>query len=534
MARMKGGEAIIATLEANGVDTVFGIPGVHTLDIYDALYGSKIRHILARHEQGAGFMADGYARATGKPGVAVIITGPGLTNVSTPVGEAYADSSPVLIVSAEVERANAGQMRGNLHDMNDQLGLMRHLTKWNTQVDDGADIPWAINEAFRQMRSGRPRPTHVQVPIDVLAEEADVEIVAAPEGIRRRPSRESIEAAAAAIRSARRVALYAGGGAVASGVDGVLAELAEALDAPVVTSVQGKGAIPEDHPLSMGIAFYGWSEAVAQALKGSEVAVVIGSKLGAQSTNHWSLPLPKRMVHIDIDAAELGRNYPAEVTVCGDARLAIEMLLETLRPGDGPVERWDRATVRALKGHTQTGRDGEYDTYVDALRDALPRDGIIAHDMTTVSYRCHAQFPAYGTRTYLSPNGYGTLGFAMPAAIGAKIGRPDREVVAVVGDGGYQFTMEELAVAIQHDVTLPVVIFNDSTYTAVKRGMDQTGKYLGVDLVNPDYVKLADAYGIPGVRARDATELAACIRAAQQQRGPTLIDTPITSASIAV
>ena len=180
--RMNGGHAVVATLEANGVDTVFGIPGVHTLDIYDALATSSIHHILARHEQGAGFMADGYARASGKPGVAIIITGPGLTNVSTPVGQAYADSSPVLIVSAENPRKDAGQMRGNLHDMNDQLGLMRHLTKWNTQVNDVAEIPWAINEAFRQMQTGRPRPTHVQVPIDVLAESADVEVSACPRG----------------------------------------------------------------------------------------------------------------------------------------------------------------------------------------------------------------------------------------------------------------------------------------------------------------------------------------------------------------
>jgi len=292
--RMKGGHAVVATLEANGVDTVFGIPGVHTLDIYDALYASRIRHILARHEQGAGFMADGYARASGKPGVAIIITGPGLTNVSTPVGQAYTDSSPVLVISAEVERENAARMRGNLHDMNDQLGLMHHLTKWNIQVNDATEIPWAINEALRQMRTGRPRPTHVQVPIDVLAEEAEIEITASPEGVRRRPSQDSIDAAMNIIRSANRVAIYAGGGAVESGVDGVLTELAEALDAPVITSTPGKGAIPEDHPLSLGVAFYGWSAAVAEALSGSEVGIVVGSKLGAQSTNHWTLPMPKR------------------------------------------------------------------------------------------------------------------------------------------------------------------------------------------------------------------------------------------------
>ena len=172
-------------------------------------------------------------------------------------------------------------------------------------------------------------------------------------------------------------------------------------------------------------------------------------------------------------------------------------------------------------------RGDDYGDYITALRDALPRDGIITHDMTSLSYMCHREFPAYGGRTYLTPHGYGTLGFSVPAAIGAKLGQPDREVIAVCGDGGYQFTMEELAVAVQHEVTLPIVIFNDSTYTAVKHGMQKTGKYIGVDLVNPDYVKLADAYGIPGVRARDAGELATAIRDAQRRTGPTIIDTPI-------
>jgi thiamine pyrophosphate-dependent acetolactate synthase large subunit-like protein len=531
--QMKGGHAVIATLEANGVDTVFGIPGVHTLEIYDALYASRIRHILARHEQGAGFMADGYARASGKPGVAIIITGPGLTNVSTPVGQAYTDSSPVLIISAEVERENAGRMRGNLHDMNDQLGLMRHLTKWNTQVNDVADIPAAINDAMRQMQSGRPRPTHVQIPIDVLAESADVEITACPEGIRRRPSQESIDAAARLIQSANRVVIYAGGGAVESGVDGVLSELAESLDAPVITSTPGKGAIPEDHPLSFGTTFYGWTDALGDILDGSDVGVIIGSKLGAMSTSNWTLPLPKRLIHIDIDSAELGRNYPVEVKVHGDARLGVEMLLDAIR-ADGETAasgRWPRAELTRLRQQAQhqAAPSATYKAYIDALRDALPRNGIITHDMTSLSYMCHRSFPAYASRTYFSPHGYGTLGFSMPVAIGAKLARPEREVVAVVGDGGYQFTMEELAVAIQHEVTLPIVIFNDSTYTAVKRGMDKSQRYVGVDLVNPDYVKLADAYGIPGVRANDADELAAAIREAQRRSGPTIIDTPIPS-----
>jgi acetolactate synthase-1/2/3 large subunit len=422
-------------------------------------------------------------------------------------------------------------MRGNLHDLKDQLGLMSHVTKWNTQVNDVADIPTAINEAFRQMHAGRPRPTHVQIPIDVLSETADVDVTASPEGIRRRPMQEEIDAAAHLIHGANRVAIYAGGGAIKSGADGVLTELAELLDAPFITSCPGKGAIPGDHPLAFGTAFYGADPAVVAALDGSEVGIVIGSKLGAQSTMDWRLPMPKRLIQIDIDPTELGRNYPADVKVLGDARLAVEMLIDAVRAVGGPARRWERAERDALRDtREQRAVEGrQFVEFAQALREALPRDGILAHDMTTMSYLCHRRFPVYGPRTYMSPHGYGTLGFSVPAAIGAKIGRPDREVVAIVGDGGYQFTMEELAAAVQHKVTLPVVIFNDSTYTAVKRGMDASGKYIGVDLVNPDYLALATAYGIPGVRAQGPEQLVTAIREAQRRTGPTIIDTPIES-----
>jgi len=527
--RMTGGQAVVAALEANGVEVVFGIPGVHTLAIYRALAQSRTRHILARHEQGAGFMADGYARATGRPGVAIIITGPGLTNVSTPVGEAYADSSPVLIISAENPRADAAKMRGHLHDLNDQLGLMRHLTKWNTQVDEPTAIPDAINEAFTQMRSGRPRPTHVQIPLDVLAAEAEISVTPAPEGVRERPDSTAIAEAAAVLRGAHRVVLYAGGGATQSEAGGAVAELAALLGAPVVTNPPGKAAIAADSPYYLGTAFYRAAPPIHEVLTGSEVGVVIGSKLGAQSTGNWTLPLPKRLIHIDIDPAELGRNYPAEVKIAGDARLACEMLADAVRAGGGPAERWTEAEIAAKRAAVREALATSYQPYIDALREALPRDGIITHDMTTLSYMCHSRFPASASRSYLSPHGYGTLGFSVPAAIGAKIGQPHREVVAVVGDGGYQFTMEELAVAIQYGVTLPVVIFNDSTYTAVKRGMDDWQGYIGVDLVNPDYVTLAAAYGIPGVRVTDAAALAPAIREAQTRPGPTLIDVPIAS-----
>ncbi len=525
--RMTGGAAVVAALRANGVDTIFGIPGVHTLAIYRALAEGGIRHVLARHEQGAGFMADGYARATGKPGVALVITGPGLTNVSTPIGQAYTDSSPVLVLSAENPRADAGKMRGHLHDLKDQQGLMRHVTKWNAQANEAADVPELVNEAFRQMRTGRPRPVHVQIPVDVLAAEDEITAVAAAESVRPRPDAADVRAAARLLAGAGRVVIYAGGGAAASGAHREIAALAALLGAPVVTNSPGKGAVSADDPWHLGVAFYGAAGPVRRALAGSAVGVVIGSKLGAQSTRDWTLQLPARLIHIDIDPAELGRNYPAEATVCGDARLAVEMLIEAVRESGGPAERWTADEVAAMRAESVRETGTPQQPYIDALRDALPRDGIVTHDMTMMSYACHTRFPVYAPRTYFSPHGYGTLGFSLPAAIGAKIGVPGRDVIAVVGDGGYQFTMEELAVAVSERVTLPVVIFNDSTYTAVKDGMQDWERPVGVDLVNPDYVLLAAAYGIPGVRITDPADLAPAIRAAQSRPGPTLIDVPI-------
>lgn len=535
MTRLDGGQAVVQALQAHGVEVVFGIPGVHTLRIYDALYGSRIKHILSRHEQGAGFMADGYARATGRPGVCVIITGPGLTNVATPIGEAYADSQPVLVVSSNVQRADAGQMRGNLHDLTDQQALMGTITKWHTSIDDGRQIGGAVAEAFRQMQTGRPRPTHVEVPIDVLDEVVDHPAVPVQEGAAPAGDGGAIARAAELLSRARRVMILAGGGAVASrGASPLLARLAEHLGAPVVTSVMGKGAIPEDHPYALGAFYWSWNREnpATPLLTGSDLVVVIGSKLGQMTTGGGKMPLPATRIQIDIDPTEVGRNYPATVGITGDAAVVIGQLLDALGP-HRPTEPWsldEVAELRAAMTRPSNTNEAEQIQYLQAIRSALPRDAIIAVDMTMMGYLANRHLPIYEPRTYLFPRGFGTLGYAPPAAYGAKVGWPDRAVVAIVGDGGFQFTMEELGAAVQHRLAVPILIFNDSTYTAVKRGMERgyNGRTLGVDLVNPDYVKLADAYGIPGERATSPAEVGQAIGRALERDVPTLIDIPIS------
>lgn len=528
-ASLTGAELAIASLEAHGVDTVFGIPGVHTLALYDALRSSGLRHVLARHEQGVGFMADGYARASGRPGVALVITGPGVTNIATPIGEAYTDSSPVLVLSANVPRPHLDQMRGNLHDLKDQRGVMAAVTKWNTRVMAADDVPGAMHEAFRQLGTDRPLPVHIEFPLDVLDEAAGTGDVPVARPAARRPDPALLHAAADRLAAANRVVIYCGGGAVSSLAGRHIVAIAEALGAPVVTSIMGKGSVPEDHPLSLG-ALWEPGNAVDDVLREADYMLVIGSKLGVQATQEFKLPFPAEVIRIDVDEREMTLNASPSLSILGDASLASEGIAGMLAGARVAKTGYDRAALHSARMRAEAGAfHAERKPYIEALRNALPRDGILVNDMTQMSYVACGLYPVYEPRTFMFPSGYGTLGFSLPAAIGAKIARPETPVVCVVGDGGFQFTMGELGTAVQERLGLPIVIFNDSTYSAVKEEQfnSRGGRFIGVDLVNPDYVELAKAYRIPGVRATSPDMLQREIVAALDRDQPTLIDVPI-------
>jgi acetolactate synthase-1/2/3 large subunit len=527
---LTGADLVVETLQSNGVDTVFGIPGVHTLALYDALHERPINHILARHEQGAGFMADGYARASGKPGVAFIITGPGITNVATPIGEAYTDGSPVFVVSANVERPYLDAMRGNLHDLKDQLGVMAALTQWNNRVMNPAEAPAAVGEGLRRLMRGRTRPVHVELPLDVLDERVpgQVEI---PHIAREtlQPDPAAIETAVSTLAAAGKIVIYAGGGAVASPAPDTILAIAERLSAPVITSVMGKGAVPEDHPLVLG-ATWEPGNAVDALLREADTLLVIGSKLGAQATEMFQLPLAETIVRIDIDEAEMSLNAQPSVAILADAAPAVQALAAALEAravskGSFSAEQIASARSEALASGWGADRDG----YIQAVRRAIPRDGITVWDMTMMSYVAGKRFPVYEPRTFMFPSGYGTLGFSLPVALGAKVAQPDKAVVAVIGDGGFQFTMAELATAVQFKLNVPIIIFDDSTYSAVKDAQKQSrdGRYLAVDLVNPDFLKLADAYGVPACRPETPEALQHEIELALQRDLPTIINAPI-------
>jgi thiamine pyrophosphate-dependent acetolactate synthase large subunit-like protein len=524
-----GAQLAIASLEAHGVDTIFGIPGVHTLALYDALRTSSIRHVLARHEQGAGFMADGYARASGRPGVACVITGPGVTNIATPIGEAYTDSSPVMVISSNNPRAHVDAMRGNLHDLKDQLGVMAAVTKWNTRVMAANDAASAVAEGFRQLGTGRPLPVHIEFPLDVLDEPAsDFDIpVARPR--RLQPDPGLLMRAADRLTTAQRVVIYCGGGAVHANAGSAIVAIAEALGAPILTSFMGKGTVPEDHPLCLG-ALWEPGNPVDEILRSADCMIVFGSKLGAQATMNFQLPLPSNLIRVDVDQRELTLNADPTLSILGDAGLTAEGIAGLLRGANTTSTGFDQDSVKATRAKAEKSAwHAERRAFLDALRRAIPRDGILVADMTQMAYIGCYLYPVYEPRTFMFPSGYGTLGFAMPAAIGAKLARPDTVVVPIVGDGGFQFTMSELGTAVQERLGIPIVIFNDSTYSAVKEAQsnERGSRYIGVDLVNPDYVDLAKAYRIPGVRARSPEDLEREVAAALERDLPTIIDVPI-------
>ena len=524
---MKGGEAVVAALIREGVRVVFGIPGVHTLEIYDALYRHpELQHIVARHEQGAAFMADGYARASGEVGVILAITGPGVTNASTGLGQAYADGSPVLLISSEVDSRYRGQ--GNLHELKDQLAMMRAITKWSAQADRVAQIPGLIHEAMVRAKAGWPGPVHVQIPTDVLSAEEDVPLppVSVPRPALANP--EDAAHAAELLRGSERPVVYAGWGVHTAGANEELADLAGRLQAPVLTDPVGKGAIPEDHPLSLGNA---WQEGaqVRQIVAGADVGLVVGARLGSMETRGGTLPLPRRLIQIDPEPWAIGQRYPVEVGLAGDPKAVLRQLLDELGSLSRPSRAAEVAAARAEVAHQVGTRSPEMSQLLADLRGAMERRAILSLDMTIPGYWASTHFPVYEPRTFLNPHNFMALGTGLPAGIGARIACPDRPVVVACGDGGFLFTAQELATAVQYRLDLCIVLFNNDCYGAIRRNQQRRceGRIIDAELVNPDFVRFAESFGIRAVRLASFRELRPALADALRARELRLIEVPI-------
>ncbi len=523
-----GGEAVVKSLVAHGVRTVFGIPGTHNLAIYDALLDSDIRHVLARHEQGAAFMADGYARASGRPGVCITTTGPAVMNTLTALGTAYSDSSPILAIASQISAEHLGQGKGYGHESPDQLSGFRPVTKWSRCCEAVADIPQAVREAFLQMKSGRPRPTVLEVPFDVLDGSGEVGIPEPAPIETSQPDESALDRAADLLKKAKRPVIWAGGGVIASGASSALRSLAEMLEAPVFPTTQGKGSLPEDHPLAGGNTLM--HPLGAEYLSSCDLMLAIGTRFSELETVRWALRLPADLIQIDVDAGQIGRNYSVSEGIVGDATLVLEALIDRCRNDEPRASR--AAEVADLRSclmkdfHKQSPEAVEL---MRTLRSALPRETVIACDLTVVAYWCHHVLDVFEPRTYFNSMGFGALGFGLPAAIGAKLAVPERPVVVLAGDGGFQFTCQELGTAVQFGLPIVVVVFNDDGYGILwPQQKARYGRTNAANLVNPDFVALAHAFGVGGRRVETIGELGSAIKSALDADGPSLVEVPLS------
>ena len=526
MPMMSGGQAVVRALQAEGVEVVFGLPGVQIMDIYDGFVDSpEVRLITVRHEQTAAFMADGYARTTGKPGVALVVPGPGAYNAGAGLATAYAASSPVFLIAGQVASSAIGKDLGALHDVHDQLEFLKPVTKWNSRVLRAEDIPEAVHEGMRQMATGRSRPVEIEIPPDVLGTSTDIDLIEPELHPGPDPEVAVINQAADLLASASRPLILSGGGVNQAGASEELRQLAELLGTPVLTTAEGKGGFSEAHPLSVGSTSYGWGAAV-EVIPQADVILAVGTRL---SLHPNSTPNPsQKVVNLNVDPSELNKNVPCTVGIPADARAGLAALAEALRDRDRR-STWDAKELAGIRERVRErimAAAPEQLALVDALRSGIPEDGIVIAGVTIMAAWSGIAFPVTGPRSFITSSYMGTLGYAFPTALGAKVGNPDRPVVAICGDGGFMYAASELATAVQHAINVVAVVFNNGVYGASNK--DQAtrfgGRFMGTELHNPDFVRFAESFGARGMRVEGAGGLSAAIKDAIDGRRPTVID----------
>jgi len=522
VALMTGGEALVRNLAAHGTDVVFGIPGNHNLGIYQYLAAGNIDHVLARHEQGCGYAADGYARVSGRPGVALVTAGPAVLNTLASLGQAHSDSVPVLLLSPGMPLRHPARGNGHLHETKNQQAAVDAVVEVSHRVTSVSEIGDAVSQAFVDMTARRPRPVHIEVPIDVLDESADVEIArpvplakpSAPPG--------ELTRAAGLLAESARPGIVVGGGARFAAPQ--VRRLAERLGAAVVTSTNGKGTLPEDHPLSLGAGAH--LPAVAEWVRSRDVLVVVGSDLG--SSDLWNGPwhLDGTLVRIDIDPRQIMVNAWPDVALVSDAAQALDSLLELLGEGSASESSVGEAAGWASRIRAEAAEEGAlWDREIQTIGEVLARDAIVAGDSAAVCYYgLRANLPLYQPASFLYPTGYGTLGYGLPAAIGSKVAAPDRQVVAVLGDGGVMFTIAELASAAAARLAIPVIVADNGGYGQIRHNMARRGySPLGVDIPSPDFAAVGRALGCHGVAIESPEHLGEELAKALVSDRPTVL-----------
>jgi acetolactate synthase-1/2/3 large subunit len=505
------GEATVRLLEQYGVTTVFGIPGAHTLEFYRGLAGSTIRHISTRHEQGAGFMAHGYARVTGTPGVCFVISGPGVTNVATPMGQAYAESLPMLVISGAGSTPSIGMGYGTLHELGHQREATAQLTAFSHTLLCPEQLPEVIAAAYATFRCERPRPVHIEIPFDVAARAVDFEPTLWPAPSRPAPQADAVAEAAGLLASATSPVFVFGGGAVHAADPA--RELVELLDAPAVLTINGKGILPRGHRLSLGsnLPF----ESVQRVLEEADVVLAVGTEFGETDTMlvGTRMRLSGRLIRIDIDARQVSRAQRPSLAIVsdsGEALAALVTAVKALPDRRPPVRRTGAETVRAVREQVRAcwTASPAYQRLVDLVSSTLP-DAVVVGDLAQHAYEADHLFEANEPRSYMTATtGYGTLGFALPAAMGAKIGAPHRPVVCLIGDAGVQFTLPELATAVQERISVVVLVWMNAGYEEIRFLLGEQGiPSERFDIDSLDLVTAARGFGCEAAVAKDSREL---------------------------
>jgi acetolactate synthase-1/2/3 large subunit len=530
--QLTGGAAIVEAARANGMTTIFGVPGAQIYPLFDALYGTAVELIVPRHEQAAAYMAMGYAKATGRTGVFTVVPGPGVLNAAAALCTAMGNCAPVVCLTGQVPSSYLGRGRGHLHELADQAATLRSLIKDAWRIDAVSEASRLVNKAFRHAAGGRPGPIAVEMCWDTMASQSEAAIEPAeaplPEPV---AAAEAVDAAVALLAAAKKPMIMCGAGAQHASQEVEL--LAQTLQAPVTAFRSGRGVVPEDHPL--GVA----SVAARELWDEVDVLVGVGSRLEmpymrwGDSMRYERKPSrgPK-LIRIDVDPAEMRRLEP-DVAIVADSATACRVLAERLRTRAAPgLTRV--AEIAAAKRIADAAIDGiqPQASYLRAIRAALPRDGILVPELSQVGFTTYTgAFPVLAPRTYISEGFQGTLGFGFPTALGAKVANPGKAVVSVTGDGGFMFGVQELATAAQHGIALVTIVFNNHSFANVLRDQQErfAGHTIGARLHNPDFVRLADSFGVAARRVKQPHELQGALEAELAAARPALIEVALES-----
>ncbi|MGJ5133136.1 thiamine pyrophosphate-dependent enzyme [Bradyrhizobium oligotrophicum] len=521
MTTMTGGEAIVSGLVAHGVDTVFGLPGAQVYGLFDAFHQAQLKVVGARHEQACGYMAFGYARASGRPGVFSVVPGPGVLNAGAALLTAFGCNEPVLCLTGQVPTDYLGRGRGHLHEMPDQLATLRTFVKWAERIEYPDSAPTQVARAFQEMMSGRRGPAALEMPWDVFTQKAATAAAmplaqfAPPQ-----PDPDRIAKAAGLITSAKAPMIFVGSGAIEARED--ILELAEMIDAPVVAFRSGRGIVSNAHELglTMASAYKLWPT--------TDLMIGIGTRMELPTTFRWPFkPDGLKSIRIDIDPAEM-RRLIVDAGIVADAKAGTAALVAAVSKTGYRKTSGRRAAIREVTAATlqEIQKVQPQMAYLNVLREVLPRDAIVTDELSQVGFASWYGFPVYEPRTFITSGYQGTLGAGFPTALGAKVAHPDRPVVAITGDGGFMFAVQELATAVQYNIGVVTLVFNNNSYGNVRRDQRERfdGRVVASDLVNPDFVALAESFGVAASKVTSPDQFKSALETALAHGGPYLID----------